>query len=213
MIAIAVLQEKLIVGNDFDIWVVVTPYYYLIFLIGIIIIFFLRLIYEKIYKSNNGEHILDIMIYNLIKKYKILFSTAILIVLYLIIVNIVSIEDEKIAIHSTFNPLGKEYSLQDIVQVETGFTGKKTLINWKERGTFYYKIKLKDGKEFDLNGSGGESEVYGEHTYLSIEEIDKRLFKDNSNIIKKSSLDNYEYAGLDDEYMERFKRIIKNVNE
>ena len=213
MIAIAMLQEKLIVGHNFDIWVVVNPYYMLIFVIEIIVIFFLRVIWGKIYKYKNEEYIDDIMIYNFIKNHKRLFLAGLSIMIYLIIINIVSINKDIITVHSTFNPLGKEYTLQDIVEVKTGFTGKKTLKSWTERGTFYYKIKLEDGKEFDLNQSGGESTEYGVHTYLSIEEIDKRLMKENPNIIKRSSLENYEYAGLADEYMDRFKRIIINTKE
>ena len=120
---------------------------------------------------------------------------------------------DKIVKVSPFNLAGEEYGYTDVEKIETGFGQKKfSLAGYEEKGNFYYKVYL-DGEEvvFSVPTANDEIERYMEDTYLELEEFDTALTA--LGIPKESSAEGYEKCGLDDCYVERFLRIIRNTED
>lgn len=139
------------------------------------------------------------------KHYKIYLSVC-LISIYLFMSNVSTISPSKIIYRSWFDPLGTIYSYDDIESVECGFY-KNGLYYFHEKGEFYYKVHMKDGKVISLQNTQ-TIEKYEDDTYLEIEVFDKDVMK---YPVKKISSDKYyEYAMLDQRYIDRFILIINN---
>ncbi|PRR82253.1 hypothetical protein [Clostridium vincentii] len=201
------IQGNLFIPEEFTIWGVRAPYDKIVSVIECIIFFGLISAYFKMKKRKTGKEAL--MYASRIEFSKSIKIIGAIVMLYLYFINIMCIKDEMITLRSTFSPLGKEYSLQDVKKVETGFNSNKKFLG-SSKGTFYYIIILNDGKKIDINNFSSEGKKYEEDTYSAIEEIDKRIMESNSELVKTSSLDYSEYAVLDQQYMDRFERIINN---
>lgn len=209
-VSISWIQGNLFIPEDFTIWGVREPYDKIVFVFECMIFFLLISCYFKIKKRKTGkEALMYAPSIEFSKSNKIIGAILMIVMLCLYFTNIMCIKDESIVLRSTLSPLGKEYCLEDIKAVETGFNSKKKFFG-ASKGTFYYIITLKDGKKFDINNFSSEGKKYEEDTYSAIEEIDKKIMESNPNVVKASSLDYYEYAGLAQQYMDRFKRIIEN---
>lgn len=115
--------------------------------------------------------------------------------------NFTSVNESGLRIHSPFNPLGKSYDFNQIEAVKTGFEEKN--------GAFYYKIKI-DGKEatFSTPTVNGKLERYENESYLELEDFDQRLM--DLGIKKESSEENSKKSKLDQKYINRFLKIIRN---
>jgi len=141
-----------------------------------------------------------------IKKHSLLYIGICLFVVYLFMVNVTLISPDKIVLHSYTNPLGTTYSYDDIESVECGFYGKG-FYYFHEKGEFYYKVHLKDGKSFSVKDTE-TTEKYENDTYSEIEAFDQEVMKHD---VKKISSDKYsQYAMLDQVYVDRFISIIHN---
>ena len=209
-VSISWIQGNLFIPKEFTIWGVRAPYDKIVFVFEFIIFFSLISCYFKMKKRKTGQDaLMYVMSVKLFKSNKIIGVILIIVMLYLYSINIMCIKDERITLRSTFSPLGEEYSLKDVKKVETGFNSSKKIFG-SSKGTFYYIITLNDGKKFDINNFSSEGKEYEEDTYSAIEELDKRIIESNPNVVKTSSLDYYDYAGLAQQYMDRFERIIKN---
>lgn len=206
------VQQWLLVADDFDIWFMISPWSSGIFIIEMCLIeFVIDKLWKRRIKDSNDDDELEFRekVVRQFKKYRKVNMTIIAITLYVVFINVAWVKGEQIFLRSTLRPLGKSYSINDIVQIDTGFYSNNVpLIHSK--GEFYYIITLEDGKKINLNKMGAEGSHYGDDTYLSIEEIDSRIMNSNTDVIKNSSYDNSKYAYLDDIYMDRFKRIIEN---
>ena len=85
-----------------------------------------------------------------------------------------------------------------------------TFLQHERKGEFYYQIEL-DGKSIIfLTGvtANDKIERYDEHTYLWFEEFDQKLV--DLGIPKESDSAGYENIDMDQEYIDRFLRILGN---
>lgn len=130
--------------------------------------------------------------------------------LYWCTTSMTAVTEDKIIRYTPFCPMGQEYTYADVEKVEAGY-GSKTLsvFFYNRKGEFSYTIYL-DGKKciFYAPNVNEEIERYMEHTYLELEEFDAKLME--LGISKESSDANSEDALLDQEYLDRFMRIIQN---
>lgn len=206
------LQEMFLIPAGYELWV--TNGYYILLLLGIevLIISYFRVLYiRKTKKSiDENDEIISFVI-KFVTKYKKISTLTIIIMLYLVFINVLTLRGDDIIVRSTFNPFGRTYTIQDVEKVKTGFRGKFNIPYAQEKGEFFYKITMKDGKTFNLNGgAGSEGEMYNDDTYLPIEVFDKKLMKYNNSVKKESSTENIEYANIGQVYIDRFVRIIEN---
>lgn len=133
-----------------------------------------------------------------------------IICIYCCFTNVTYVMEDKIIARTPFNPVGTEYNYSDVEKIKTGFGNKKiSFLDYKEEGEFSYIITL-DGKDivFSYPSVSGEIERYAEDTYLELEEFDKALME--YDIPKQASKKGYENCEFDDEYVERFLRIIES---
>lgn len=209
-IFISWIQGIILIPDNFTIWGIREPYSKIAFIFPYIICGGILYLLFKIKERKEQYKIsLSYKTKKFLKVSKAVVPIIFLIILYIFYINIICITDQTIILRDTFNPLGIEYSLNDVKVIETGFASKKEFLG-VSKGTFYYKITLKDGEKIDINNFSAEGKKYEEDTYSAIEEIDKKIMESNDDVVKTSSLDYYEYAGLADQYMDRFQRIIEN---
>lgn len=130
--------------------------------------------------------------------------------LYICITSLTVVTETSIVRYSPLCPMGKEYSYADVEKVEAGYGSKLFSISYyKRQGEFSYTIYL-DGKKCIFYGPDANEDIerYMEHSYLELEEFDAKLME--LGIPKESSDANSEDALLDQEYLDRFLRIINN---
>ncbi len=129
---------------------------------------------------------------------------------YLCLMNTVFVTEDSIIVHSPFNIKGKVYSYNEVEKVITGFgDGGLAPFDYQKKGNFYYKVKV-DGKTLLFTGGQVSEDIqrYADDTYLELEEFDQNLM--NAGAEKESSEENYEDCFMDQEYVDRFLRIINN---
>ena len=100
------------------------------------------------------------------------------------------------------------YEYSEIESISTGFGDKNFAIaEYKRKGNFFYQITL-DGRiiTFHVPNVNEDIERYQEDSYLLLEEFDQALRK--LKIPKKASEKGYENCELDQEFVDRFLRII-----
>ena len=130
------------------------------------------------------------------------------IAMYLSLTSFTCVTENKIIVVSPFNLKGQVYNYSDVEQINAGFGNKKiALYEYKSEGSFYYKVTL-DGKEYVFHSPTVNSEIdrYND-TYLELEEFDRALCE--LNVPKNSSRKGYEKCDFDQEYVDRFLRIIE----
>ena len=129
---------------------------------------------------------------------------------YLCLMNTVYVTEDSIIVYSPFNIKGTVYSYEDVEKVETGFgDGGIAVFDYQKKGSFYYKVKV-DGKTLLFTGGQTSEDIkrYADDTYLELEEFDQKLM--NAGAEKESSEENYDSCFMDQEYIDRFLRIINN---
>lgn len=129
---------------------------------------------------------------------------------YLCLMNTVFVTEDSIIVHSPFNIKGKVYSYNEVEKVITGFgDGGLALFDYQKKGNFYYKVKV-DGKTLLFTGGQVSEDIqrYTDNTYLELEEFDQKIM--GAGAEKESSEENYEDCFMDQEYVDRFLRIINN---
>lgn len=129
---------------------------------------------------------------------------------YCCVTSITAVTADAIITYSPFCPMGKTYDYSDVEKVEAGY-GSKTIscFTYNRKGEFSYSIYL-DGKKYIFHAPNVNENIerYMEHSYLELEEFDAELVA--LSIPKKSGPDNSEDALLDQEYLDRFMRIMQN---
>ncbi len=141
-------------------------------------------------------------------KWNLVIIAVWVIATYLSLTSLTCVTKNKIIVVSPFNLKGQIYNYSDVEQINTGFGNKKiALYEYKSEGSFYYKISL-DGKEyvFHIPTVNPDIDRYND-TYLELEEFDRALCE--LNIPKKSNRKGYEKCDFDQEYVDRFLRIIE----
>lgn len=188
--------------------------YGMIFMIMTIIVGGSFLLVGKTWNKDNPREDVEngwLWIWNHLGKWKWTAIVAVMLALYCCVTSFTVVTEDAIICHSPIHPMGVEYSYSDVEQITTGI-GKETFTFQvhKRKGEFYYQIKLDDKTITFMTdaSSNGEIERYDEHTYLWYEEFDERLVE--LGIPKYGDTTGYENLSLDQEYVDRFIRIIEN---
>ena len=184
----------------------------LIWLVMIPAILLCSLLILKISKKSTEEmeDVNDILlIWNLLKKWRLLVIFAWLIALYCCITNFTAVTPDKIICYSPLQPVGVAYEYSDVEALKTGFGNKNfSIAEYKKKGNFFYQIEL-DNQTITFHAPGINEDIqrYAEHTYLELEEFDQALV--GLGIPKESDKEGWENCDFDQEYVERFLRIIE----
>lgn len=213
VVAVMLLLEKCMLPSDYlfyehhpvagiaIIWLIGIP----VMMLGL---FFAAKISKK--SKEQMEKMNDfVYIWNHIGKGRVVILLLWLIGLYCCITNVTVVTKDSIICHSPLCPMGKVYQYKDVESITTGFGNKKiSLVEYKKKGEFFYQIQL-DGKNitFHIPSVNEDIKRYEEESYLELEEFDQALVE--LGIPKQASEENYENCILDQEYVERFLRIIR----
>lgn len=156
------------------------------------------------------EDVNDILlIWNLLKKWRPLVIIVWLIALYCCITNFTAVTADKIICYSPLHPVGVAYEYTDVESIKTGFGSKYfSIADYKKKGSFYYQIEI-SGKTITFHTPGANEDIqrYREHTYLELEEFDQALVE--LGIPKEGDKKGWENCDFDQEYVDRFLRIIE----
>ncbi|MEG0593434.1 MAG: MerR family transcriptional regulator [Coprobacillus sp.] len=204
MICINLLQISLFMKSD----VYILSYSRMYSLIFLIMAFELCLVFlGVISKYLKHKDYKDYQwIYGILKKYKYIILLVNIIVGMFAFMHVTTISPQAITKYSLFSITGKEYQYNDIQQVECGFY-KNGFLNIYSKGDFYYKVTMKDGEVISLEDCT-PSKQYEKLTYSEMVAFDKEVMKYEPK--KISSEDNFEYAMIDQIYIDQFISIINN---
>ena len=215
MAKVASIIEKLLVVDDFLFygspqwalygmaWIVFGS-----FIVGILLI-----LARFIEKRGEKHDLVDtwLWLWRRLGKWKILVIAMVLVAFYCCATSVTVVTEDAIICHSPIHPMGVEYSYSDVEQITAGVGQQKlTFEEHKRKGKFFYQIRL-DGKTITFStdcSSNDEIERYNEHTYLWFEEFDQKLVA--LGIPKISDSTGYENIQMDQEYVDRFRRILEN---
>lgn len=197
------LQLRIFVPNDYLMYVFKEPYSYIIFLFEAEVLIMIIAILCKIRKVNLDEHEWEYNLLSFMKRNIIKVVVINIILLYICITGITVITKEKIIDYNFYNPIGVEYTYNDITKIDTGFLGNKKLL-YGNKGDFYYKITLKNKKQIELSDATSDFD----DTYLELEIFDK-IVAEKSNARKIASKENYKLCDIGKIYLDRFLRIIE----
>lgn len=184
------------------IWLVVPP-----------VVLVCCLLATKIFKMNLKDigNLNDIVyVWNRIGKWRFIAITIWIISLYCCVVSVTYVTEDTLVYHSPLHPSGITYEYSDIEEITTGFGDKIfSIFEYEKKGNFFYQIRL-DGKTitFSVPSVNEDIERY-EDSYLELEEFDQALVR--LDIPKNSDSKGYQNCDLDKQYIERFLRIIENV--
>lgn len=145
------------------------------------------------------------------KRLYITFIMINIVLFYMILTSVTVLTNTKIIDYSYLAPQGKEYSYNDIVEIQTGVYGDQFYPPFTHsKGDFFYIIELVDGSKIDLTEIGGVKDI--QHEYFIIVELDTKLV--NRNVPKVASMDNFHYSTdhLDQKYTDQIRKIIENTN-
>ncbi len=202
-ILIGFFQNTIFVPDDYILWIFKYPYSR--FIVIIVIYLFLVFFYFFFRKHRKKAQIT--------RKRKVLligFIAANIIGFYIVFSSVTVITEEKIIDYSFLHPQGKKYDFNDVVKIEAGVRGDKFYLPFTHnRGDFYYKIQLSDGKIIDLNDEAGGYEDEDEHPTFVLNKLDTRLIE--IGITKESSMENFHYTteSLDRMYTDQIKSILE----
>lgn len=185
----------------------------LIWLIMIPAALFCILLISKIGKKSvaDMEDVNDLLyLWNHLGKWRPIAITVWLIALYCCLTNFTAVTPKQIICYSPWHPSGIEYEYSDVESIKTGFGNKNiSIAEYKKKGNFFYQIELK-GKTITFHAPGVNENIqrYVEHTYLELEEFDQDLV--GLSIPKEAEKKGWENCDFDQEYVDRFLRIIEH---
>lgn len=186
-LGITLIQKKLFINGEYLIYMIKSPYSYLVFFIMILSLAQVEFIFLKVKEFN---------------KYIIL---SILLSIYIIITSTVVVTENGIYDYSFYNLKGDKYEFSDVEYVDTGFIYKG-----RNKGQFFYNIKLNDGKKIKLAHPSltQPGKQYDDDTWQEYVDIDKLIM--NSNAKKTSSEKGSEYIDMDNIYVDKFLKVVRN---
>lgn len=202
-ILIGFLQYAIFVPADYILWIFKYPYSRFI----IIIVFYLFLLFFYFFFRKHRKKT------QTTRKRKALllgFLTAHIIGFYIVFSSVTVITEENIIDYSFLHPQGKKYNFSDVVKINAGIRGDRFYFPFTHnRGNFYYKIELMDGKIIDLNDEAGGYDNEDEHPTFVLNKLDTRLIK--MGITKESNMENFHYTteSLDRMYTDQIKSILE----
>ena len=181
----------------------------------ILTIFFIGcLLVSKISTERKKQMELDnglISVWNKLGRWKVVVATVWFLVYYCCVTSFTVVTADAIICHSPIYPMGVSYKYSDVEKITTGVGQKDmTFFQHERKGQFHYQIELDGTTIIFLTGSSTNDEIerYNEHTYLWFEEFDQKLVE--LGIPKEGDVSGCENISLDQEYVDRFIRIIEN---
>lgn len=209
------LVQKLLIPEDFLFYsysniaqagMIIIVIFTLFHLVGLLISKLSKDGKERMEKTN-----VLVAMWNAIGKWKPVVLIVWIMLFYCCVTSFTVVTEDTIICHSPIHPTGVKYSYSDVEKITAG-VGQKTatFVRAERKGQFFYKIEL-DGREIlflNDESSNPKVERYTEHTYLWLEEFDQKLVE--LGIPKESDSKGYEKIELDEEYVERFYRILEN---
>lgn len=163
----------------------------------------------KIQRTESLEEWLDL--WDAFGKWKWVLVVIWVLVFYCCATSATYVTEDTIIAHSPIYPAGVKYAYEDISQIKTGFGGKIFGIKeYTKKGSFFYILTMKDGRRivFSQPGTNEDIERYNQDSYLELEEFDQKLME--LGIPKESDESNWEACDMDQVYVDRFLRIIRN---
>lgn len=199
-IGIAFIQQKLFIKGEYLIYLIKSPYSYLLFVILIIVASRIGMIFtrEEIFSYKKKS----LFQRSRVDKYLIL---TIIPLIYIIITSVVVVTEEGIYDYSFYNLKGNKYSFNDVDYVNTGFDD-----SGKNKGEFFYNIELKNGMKLKLAhpSMAQPSEKYNDDSWQEYVDIDKYIM--NSGAKKDSSEKGSEYVQMDKIYVDKLLHVVRN---
>lgn len=178
------------------------------------LVFVVLLVLGKVAEKRNRKiDVADgsLWVWRKIGKWKYAVLGAAVIALYVFLTSFTVVTEDAIICYSPIHPAGTSYSYSDVEKITTGVGQKKlTFKEYERKGKFYYQITL-NGRTITFTtdvSSNGKIERYQKHSYLEFEEFDQKLV--DLGIPKESDSTGYENIGMDQEYVDRFLRILEN---
>jgi len=197
-----ILQQFVLIPKEYLIWVINPPTDPLIFpIMGLADFYIIAKVsgYLRLFK-----HPIPVPLSGLFSKHKLVSILLLVVVFYIVFPNATSFTEDSITYRTFYNPLGTEYSYNDVHSVDVGVYGESKLFGQSE-GEYFYVVTFNDGTTVDLTRSGGENT---DDTYSMLEYIDVKLM--DLGVEKESSLDHINLLTLDQYYIDRYVRIIVN---
>ena len=199
-IGINLIQEKIFVKGEYLIYLIKSPYSYLLFVILIIVASRIgRLLSreKKLSSMNKG-----LSLWLKIDKFLIL---TIIPLIYIILTSVVVITEDGIYDYSFFNLKGNKYSFSDVEYVNTGFVD-----SGRNKGEFFYNIELKNGTKLKLAHPSipQPSDKYNYDSWQEYVDIDKYIM--NSGAKKDSSEEGSNYVQMDKIYVDKLLNLVRN---
>lgn len=198
------MQTKVFMTSDIYMISANRIYSFVFLIIGIECAILFYSFISKYFKHKDYQLYKDVLPYTL--KHYISFIFINIILFSIGFFNTTTISKNYLTQYSLFHPTGKSYRYDEIVKVETGYYGQIFSIRY-ETGEFYYHITMKDGTKIKLEDTQTIKE-FEEDSYSEIELFDKDVMKYKPE--KISNTKNSKYSLLDQEYIDRFNRIINN---
>ena len=192
-IVITFIQEKIFIRGDYLIFLTKSPYSYLIFVVEVLVAG--KIIHLFFTRNKKNRHIwIDKFILPLV-----------IILTYIIITSVTVVTEKGIYDYSFYNLKGNKYEFSDVEYVDTGFIYKG-----RNKGEFFYNIKLNDGKKIKLAHPSltQPGKQYDNDTWQEYVDIDKFIM--NSNAKKTSSEKGYEYTYMDNIYVGKLLKVVRN---
>lgn len=194
---IGVCQEALFVPDEKSLYVFRQPWLQFSLLVPLIELAVLMLPGEK---EEAGDRDLDWRGW--------IFVVGInLVLIYGSITAVTVCSDNGFVRHSFLAPQGKDYTLEDVVQVEAGFYGNGIpLLTGHESGDFYYKVTFADGTT--ENWAGCSAKLENVDPWYALLELDDWLM--TGDVVKISNYDNRDRFMYDQECLDICDTILKN---
>ncbi len=199
-IGIDLIQEKLFVKGEYLIYLIKSPYSYLLFVILIIVASRIGMLFSREEKISSMNKSLSLWLK--IDKFLIL---TIIPLIYIILTSVVVVTEDGIYDYSFYNLKGNKYSFSDVEYVNTGFVD-----SGRNKGEFFYNIEFKNGIRLKLAhpSMARPSEKYDYDSWQEYVDIDKYIM--NSGAKKDSSEKGSNYVQMDKIYVDKLLNVVRN---
>lgn len=199
-IGIDLIQEKLFVKGEYLIYLIKSPYSYLLFVILIIVASRIGMLFSREEKISSMNKSLSLWLK--IDKFLIL---TIIPLIYIILTSVVVVTEDGIYDYSFYNLKGNKYSFSDVEYVNTGFVD-----SGRNKGEFFYNIEFKNGIKLKLAhpSMAQHSEKYDYDSWKEYVDIDKCIM--NSGAKKDSSEKGSNYVQMDKIYVDKLLNVVRN---
>lgn len=192
-ILIAFIQGIIFIRAEYILYMIKSPYSYIMFLIVILAGGRIGMVFYK--EKETVKAILPLKI----------FIPIILVLTYILITSTTVISKDGIYDYSFYNLKGERYEFNEVKAVSTGFKDKG-----RNKGEFFYNIELNNGKKFKLASPSltQTTEKYEEDTWQEYVDLDEIIMEAGAK--KNSSEEGYEHLSMDKIYIDKLLKVVRN---